>query len=282
MNWYYERNGTPVGPVTDAQLEAARSGGEIDTRTRLWREGWPEWQDAGEVWPFGGGVLSPPVPAQAPLSARCAECGAPRADLAALGGALVCPACRPRALEKLREGVPIGTATLWNSGSAGPWRDGKALVLSRDALLPECCVKCGAPPAMHLNRKLAWHHPAVYLTILVNLFVYIVVALLVRKTAKVRVPVCAACNARRVRNIIIGTVTFILSLVMYGFGISNVNTDADLSTALLIGGTVLILFSLFWALSIQLVTARKINDRFVWINKAGKNLLDTLPQWPGE
>lgn len=281
MNWHYEKNGGAIGPLTDAQVESARAGGEIHASTRVWCEGWPEWRSAGEVWPASNAGLPGAASAQ-PLSlTRCAECGAPHADLVTLGNSLVCPACRPRALEKLREGVPIGRS-LSGSGFGGPWRDGKILVVGKGAPLPELCFKCGGTPTKHLNRKLTWHHPAIYLTILVNLIVYVIVALIVRKTEKVRIPVCAACNGRRLRNNVIGTLVFLLSVVLLGYGVSSSGTGSDYSTAFLLSGTLLILFSLLLAFSFQFATARKINDRFVWINKAGKNLLDTLPQWPGE
>jgi len=51
---------------------------------------------------------------------------------------------------------------------AGVWRDNKTLVMTKDALLPDQCVKCNAPAhGFKLKRKLTWHHPALYLIILV-------------------------------------------------------------------------------------------------------------------
>ena len=110
MNWHYEKNGTPFGPITDVQLEAAKANGEVRAHTRVWCEGWPDWKDASEVWPAMRG-LSAPAPSGAPVSTLCAECGKPHAELMMLAGVPICPECKPRALAKLREGVAIGATS---------------------------------------------------------------------------------------------------------------------------------------------------------------------------
>src|SRR4029079_5478505 len=105
MNWHYEMNGPPVGPITDAQMEQAKSRGGIQPGTRVWCEGWPDWKDAREVWPefFAKPASSDLQSAQS--AGRCAECGLPHPSLVPMGGVLICPNCMPRAVAKLREGV---------------------------------------------------------------------------------------------------------------------------------------------------------------------------------
>lgn len=43
--------------------------------------------------------------------------------------------------------------------NSGVWRDRSTLVMSKDAQLPDPCVKCNAFTVGRLRRKFAWHHP---------------------------------------------------------------------------------------------------------------------------
>ena len=46
----------------------------------------------------------------------------------------------------------------------GVWRDQSTLVMTKDATLPDYCVKCDAPAnGFRLKRNLSWHEPALYL-----------------------------------------------------------------------------------------------------------------------
>jgi len=82
-------------------------------------------------------------------------------------------------------------------------RDGSKLIIpapppGQPAILPPLCIKCGAPAdGKLLERTLYWHHPAVYLLILAGLLVYAIVAIVVRKGMKVRMPLCAHHAQRR-------------------------------------------------------------------------------------
>jgi hypothetical protein len=276
MDWHYEKNGAPVGPVSEAQMDAARARGEVLATTRVWREGWPDWKPAGEVWPRGTLSSPPPVPAARALIARCAECGRTDGEMVSLAGSLVCPACKPLALAKLREGVPLGVS----DGFAGPWRDGKYLVVTKLGPMPPCCIKCGNAPSKSLRRTLTWHHPALYLIIFVGILIYVIVAVIVRKTAKLLFPVCAECNARRVRNIAIGWLSFLLAIALF-FGSAYLTTDDDVTTGVALAGGVVLLITVVWAVAVQFVLARKITDQFVWVRKISPKVLDTLPQFPG-
>ncbi len=274
MSWYYELEGQPVGPVTEEQMQAARKSGLVGADSRVWQDGWPDWRPAGEVFTSTtyAGALPPPVPAAASPGgpAQCAECRGYRHDLVSLGGMWVCESCKPRVLEKLREGVTVG---------AGPWQDGKTLVTLKNTPLPDACLKCGAPPVKQVKKNISWHHPALYLLILVGLLVYVIVALCVRKTATVFVPLCAHCNKRRVRNITIAWLAFLGAVAM--FFVSGSVQDDDATAIAALAGVALLLFCLFWALGTQLILPQKIDATYAWVKKAGKPFLDKLPQWSG-
>ena len=53
-------------------------------------------------------------------------------------------------------------------------------------VFPHRCVKCNEPTEPpNKRRTVYWHHPAVYVLLLVYVIVYIIVAVIVRKTAKI-------------------------------------------------------------------------------------------------
>jgi hypothetical protein len=274
MSWYYEQDGKPVGPVTEEAYQAARTSGLVGATTRVWKEGWPDWRGAGEATlaPIYTGGQPPPVPRIAASGmSRCAECNQFSPDLVSLSGVNVCESCKPRALEKLREGVILG---------AGPWRDGKFLVTLKSTPLPEACLKCGAPPVKRVKKTLSWHDPLLYLVLLAGPLIYLIIALCLRKTARVLVPLCPACNGRRKRNIAIGWLSFAAAVAAF-FISGAVVENEDTSIIVALCGGALITFSLFWALGTQLVLPQKINENHAWLKKAGAPFLDRLPQWTG-
>ena len=101
--------------------------------------------------------------------AYCMKCGAPLAgQVASAAGAAV---------------APVGALT--------SRRVGEQFVVSRlSPSLPPNCVKCGRPTRDNLNKTFYWHNPLIYLIILFNLLIYAIVALVVRKSCKLNVPVC--------------------------------------------------------------------------------------------
>jgi hypothetical protein len=78
-------------------------------------------------------------------------------------------------------------------------------------ILPPPCIRCGAAAdGKPVEKTLYWHHPAVYLAILAGLIIYVVLAVVLRKGIKVRVPLCAQHAKRRSTAI---TLAWVLPLV---------------------------------------------------------------------
>ncbi len=66
------------------------------------------------------------------------------------------------------------------------------------AQLPPICIKCGQPASgKPLVKVFSWHHPALYLVILAGVLIYVIVAMIVRKTIRVAVPLCPHHRQRR-------------------------------------------------------------------------------------
>src|SRR5690242_18011661 len=78
-------------------------------------------------------------------------------------------------------------------------RRGKELLVPRSAALPACCIKCGQPAEKPWRKKFYWHTPWLALLVLLNLLIYIIVAVIVRKNMELNVPLCDRHHADRKR-----------------------------------------------------------------------------------
>ena len=68
------------------------------------------------------------------------------------------------------------------------FRDEKLLVMQRNSALPDRCIKSNEPAyGRRLKRSLSWHHPAIFLAVLVSPMIYIILALVLRKQATIYV-----------------------------------------------------------------------------------------------
>ena len=86
----------------------------------------------------------------------------------------------------------------------GLWRFGKLLVMHKAAPLPDRCVKSNEPATRRLVRKLSWHHPAVYFALLLNLIVYVIIAMVLSKKATIHIAMSDRWFAKRRRAMFIG------------------------------------------------------------------------------
>jgi uncharacterized RDD family membrane protein YckC len=118
MNWYYVEAGKQAGPVDEAGLDALVATGKITNETLIWREGMANWLAYSEARPGGLKVARAAATGE---EAVCAECGQmfPVNDTIRIGEARVCANCKPIFVQKMREGVNVGTAGTFHY--AGFW-----------------------------------------------------------------------------------------------------------------------------------------------------------------
>ena len=276
MDWYYAGGDKPLGPVSEADFNELLQAGTITLDTLVWKTGMPDWKPLRSVLGSPGAPPAPPViagNASAPTAAgTCTECGQvfPHTEMISVGGAWVCARCKPLFVQRLREGAPLASPSR-------AWRDGKSLVMAADVILPSCCAKCNAPVSRDpIKRTLYWHAPWIYLLILISILIYIIVAIIVRKKAVVFVPVCE--EHRRQRYLFI-TASWLLSLT--GIALWFVAASGGSGYWVLAG---LILFFGGLILGVwkgTLVSAKKIDDRFVWVRGFCPEYLAQLPEWRG-
>ena len=110
MNWYYAKAGQPVGPIDDAQFQAAIQSGDIQPDTLVWREGLANWQRYAELQNPSAPAAPPVVQTLAAGEVLCVECRrpVPQENAIQIGANWVCAACKPLYIQKLKEGVAPG------------------------------------------------------------------------------------------------------------------------------------------------------------------------------
>lgn len=155
------------------------------------------------------------------------------------------------------------------------WRDGKTLVMTKDASLPDRCVKCNAPAnGLWLKRNLSWHHPVVYLAIFLAFLVYIVLAAVLGKRATVYLGMCTEHFQRRRQMLTAGWILLAVGLIA-----PIVAFSFDYPAFGLLG-ILLTFVAIAWlVLAARVVVVKKIDDRLVWLNGINPDYLAQLPDW---
>lgn len=129
--------------------------------------------------------------------------------------------------------------------SPRPYAVGKRLIVPRDAVLPDRCVKCANPPAEPWLRKtFSWHHPGIYVLI-ISPILYIIVALIVRKRVKLAVPLCDAHKSIRRKRLWTAAVLLLGCIPLPIWMAAYINNDAADAVAILLGVTMFIVGLVF-------------------------------------
>lgn len=271
MNWFYSLDGRQQGPVAEAQLDALLQGGTIKPDTLVWREGLVNWQPLREARSL---VALPSIPAgdAPPIGTACAECQRllSQDEMVFLNQTWVCQQCKPIFLQRMMEGVaPFG-------GGGQLWRKDRQLVVRSGSTMPDRCVCCNAPAnGYRLKRQLYWHPAAYYLLILLNLLIYIIVALIIRKRALIHVGLCEKHRAGRKQAILGSWLAVLLGVVLMFVGFSTHGAFA------LIGLVLILTAAVFGSIKGRVVAPTKIEKDIVWVKGAGSEFLEKLPAWSG-
>lgn len=77
-------------------------------------------------------------------------------------------------------------------------REGKWAVVATGSDLPPRCIVCNAPARLPVKKvRVSWHNPWIYVLLLVNILVYVIAAVIARKSADLHVGLCEQHTARR-------------------------------------------------------------------------------------
>jgi uncharacterized RDD family membrane protein YckC len=78
MNWFYEKDGQPAGPVNDDEFARLVGAGAIQARTLVWRSGFADWKAYADLHPAP--VALAPQPPALPAPATLSRPSAPLPD----------------------------------------------------------------------------------------------------------------------------------------------------------------------------------------------------------
>lgn len=165
---------------------------------------------------------------------------------------------------------------------AGLWREGSVLVMHKLAPLPDICLKSNQPAVGRLKRNLSWHHPAIALTILLGLLVYVVLAIVLTKRATIHIALTDEWLARRQRRMIFAWATGLIcvALLVGGIVLAAQTNDGGYIFLTLIGfvGGLIVLIAGQSALA--MVTPKRMTDEYIWLKGVHPEFLDRLEVWP--
>jgi len=123
-----------------------------------------------------------------------------------------------------------------------------------------------------VDKTLYWHHPALALLILAGLLIYAIVAIVVRKSAKVSLGFCELHKSRRTKMLIAGWLLFATALAAFIVALGEESGGAALGgVALLLAAVVVFL------LAARFIQVKKIDDHYVWLKGVDPAYLDQIP-----
>ena len=212
---------------------------------------------------------------------KCAACG-----LVNLASENNCKRCGAAAATTGVEAPPPPTGIVLEDGYVLPlppaiggiWRDKSTLVMTKDASLPDRCVKCNAPAnGVRLKRMLAWHSPVLYLVIFFAVLIYVILAAILSKRATVYIGLCNQHFQRRRKQKVIGWLLLAIGVVVPILAIAY-----DYPMLGLLGFAVF-LFAVIWLVVVsRVVVVKKIDDQLVWLNGINSNYLAQFPAWQNQ
>jgi hypothetical protein len=228
-----------------------------------------------------------------PMTIHCPRCGAAMsltADyLAQYAGQIsTCPSCNGTFTIPAPEPVELPRPLEYANPRAAArlFDDGVGLVMEKGSVGPDRCVKCNAPAnGYRYSKTFYWHESAYYLLILAGIIVYAIVAMIIRKSGRVSVGLCPAHRAVRTRHSLIVT-----AIVLLGIGViiggpvmasnTNVRSDSEMyGVGGVLGGIFLLLAGAIYAsVALPVLQVRKIDERFVYLKRAGAPFLEGLPK----
>ncbi len=163
----------------------------------------------------------------------------------------------------------------------GPWRHGKLLVTYKYAELPDICVVSNqSANGTRLKRNMSWHHPALVLTVFAGVLIYVIVAIVLSKRAKLEIPMVREWILRRRKRIAIAWLIVLSSIAAFIGGVALLGQQLDAGGWLMLASLFLFLGGLIYALiACPLIRPARISDNYVWLKGVHADYLANLPVW---
>ncbi|HTN74874.1 MAG TPA: hypothetical protein VL096_06490 [Pirellulaceae bacterium] len=164
----------------------------------------------------------------------------------------------------------------------GLWRQDKLLVMRKDALLPDRCVKSNQPTKRRLKRNLVWYPKWLLITLLGGWLPYVILVLVLQKKATIQIGLTEEWLSRRWQRIGIAWGLVLLGFALFAGGIAMLDQVEVLGGVMMLSAIFMLLGGAIYGLmSARMVYPKKIDDRFVWLQGVAPEYLAELPIWTG-
>jgi len=179
---------------------------------------------------------------------------------------------------------PVAVSSSGNE--KGIWRDGNRLVVHKQAELPPICVKTNEPSARNIKRKYYWHHPSVFLAILINILIYVILALVLRKQHTLEVPVSEETASKRRNGIAIGWALSLSGVALFfGAMFFLLSATPQSNAAIGVVGLFLAAFLLIAGCIVgggaaAVIQPKKMTESATWFKGAHSDYLARFPTLP--
>jgi len=171
--------------------------------------------------------------------------------------------------------------------AGGIWREGNRLVVHKKAALPEICVRTNEKATSSVQRKFYWHHPAVFVAILVNLLVYVILAIVLRKKHVLVIPISESVKKSRFNKLLIAWMAALFFLATFiGSIVLMVNSESGgspgphliLFFGLLLSPLFGIIAGAIAARIANVLQPKKMTDEYTWFSGANADYLNRFPE----
>jgi len=162
---------------------------------------------------------------------------------------------------------------------AGLWRQGNLLVMHKRAPLPDICLKSNQPAVQRLKRNLSWHHPAVFLLVLVSLLIYVIVALIIRKKATIQIALSDEWIARRQRRMIVAWTSILLCVALIAVAAPNADSATWAPLAIIFAIAAFLVAAIYGLLACRMVWPQRMTDDYIWLKGVHPDFLARLEAW---
>lgn len=154
----------------------------------------------------------------------------------------------------------------------GVWRDGPLLVMTKETILPNRCIKCNAPAAKLMSRTVEWYPRYVILVFILIRIAGLILYFCTRKRVTVYIGLCEDHINKRRFGVMAGVVVMLVGFISFFGAMSNENFSVVFLGLLLILAGIIVMVSAW-----RTITASKIQEPYVWVKGVHKDFLDTLP-----
>jgi hypothetical protein len=172
------------------------------------------------------------------------------------------------------------------TGPEKVWRNEKLIVMRKGADMPGRCIHCNEIAEPGKPRRILYLNIWLQIAMLVLFLVFnflallpiLIVSLIFRKTAKVRIPVC---DKHRRKRLWITLTTVTLLSVSIGLGVMAARVPLYQGSIFQIAALIFIGAFVLAIIRGQLLRAKKIDKETLILKGAKPPFLDSLPEYPG-